>query len=236
MGPGTEERDCRDPTACEIIPMDSITPEQVLQALRWRYATKAFDPARQIPGEIWETLEEALVLTPSSFGLQPWRFLVLTDRELRMRLVPHAWGQKQVADASHLVVFCIRRNVGIREIDAHLERIQEVRGTPVTQLAGFRRTMVGALVDGELRPVIDEWATRQVYIALGNFMTAAAVLGIDTCPLEGFEPAKFDEVLGLSGAEWGSAVCCAAGYRSASDRHGQLPKVRFRRDQVIERR
>lgn len=216
--------------------MDSITPDHVLHALRWRYATKAFDGSRRIPDGVWEALEEALVLTPSSFGLQPWRFLVLRDRELRERLVPHAWGQKQVVDASHLVVFCIRRNLGTRHIDAYLERIQEVRGTPVAQLAGFRRTMVGALVDGDRRPGIDEWATRQVYIALGNFMTAAAILGIDTCPLEGFDPGKFDEILGLSREEWGSAVCCAAGYRMPDDRHGHLPKVRFRRDEVIERR
>ena len=216
--------------------MNPITTEQVLQCLNWRYATKAFDPSREIPAETWTGLEEALVLTPSSFGLQPWRFLVLEDRGLRERLVPLSWGQRQVADASRLVVFCIRLNLGPADIDAYLERIREVRGTPVERLAGFRKMMLSSLVEGGLRPIINEWATRQVYIALGNFMTAAALVGVDTCPLEGFDSAKFDELLELPGRGWGSVVCCAAGYRLPEDRHGLLPKVRFRREDVIERR
>lgn len=216
--------------------MNPIPSGQLLGQLMWRYATKVFDSTRTIPGELWSDLEEALVLTPSSFGLQPWKFLVLTDRTLRELLVSHAWGQRQVADASHLVVFCIRRKLGPAEIDAYLARIQEVRGTPPGALDGFRKMMMSSLVEGGLSPVIDEWATRQVYIALGNFMTAAAVVGIDTCPLEGFVPAKFDEILGLPQMGFGSVVCCAAGYRQADDRHAKLAKVRFRRNDVVERR
>jgi nitroreductase len=216
--------------------MSPMTIDQVLEGLNWRYATKAFDSTREIPSATWEGLEESLVLTPSSFGLQPWRFLVLEDRALRERLVPHAWGQRQVVDASRLVVFCIRLNLGHAEIDAYLERIRDVRGTPVTNLAGFRKMMVGSLVEGGLRPIINEWATRQVYIALGNFMTAAALVGVDTCPLEGFEPSQFDEILDLSARGWASVVCCAAGYRLPDDRHARLAKVRFRREDVIERR
>lgn len=216
--------------------MNPITTEQVLQSLNWRYATKSFDPSRDIPAPVWEGLEEALVLTPSSFGLQPWRFLVLEDRALRERLVAHAWGQRQVVEAARLVVFCIRLNLGVAEIDAYLQRIQEVRGTPLSNLAGFRKMMLGALVEGGLRPMINEWATRQVYIALGNFMTAAALVGVDSCPLEGFDSAKFDEILELPGRGWASVVCCAAGYRAPGDRHGALPKVRFRREDVVERR
>jgi len=216
--------------------MNPITTEQVLQSLNWRYATKAFDPSRDIPLKTWDGLEEALVLTPSSFGLQPWRFLVLEDRALRERLLAHAWGQRQVSEASRLVVFCIRLNLGSSDIDAYLDRIREVRGTPVERLAGFRKMMVSSLVEGGLRPMINEWATRQVYIALGNFMTAAALVGVDTCPLEGFESAKFDEILDLPGRGWASVVCCAAGYRMPEDRHGCLPKVRFRREDVVERR
>lgn len=216
--------------------MEPIATEQVLASLRWRYATKAFDASRVIPDDVRVALEETLVLTPSSFGLQPWRFLVVGDRELRERLVPHAWGQRQVVEASLLVVFCIRRRLGPREIDAYLDRIREVRGTPVEQLAGFRRTMVGALIEGKGAVPVTEWATRQVYIALGNFMTAAAMLGVDTCPLEGFVPARFDEILGLQDSDWATAVCCAAGYRLSTDRHAHLLKVRFRREDLIERR
>lgn len=216
--------------------MAFITVEQVLESLGWRYATKTFDPAREIPESVWTGLEEALVLTPSSFGLQPWKFLVLEDRALREKLVPHAWGQRQVVDASKLVVFCIRKNLGPAEIDAYLHRIREVRGTPPNALDGFRKMMVGALVEGGLRPMINEWATRQVYIALGNFMTAAALVGVDTCPLEGFEPARFDEALQLPENGWASVVCCAAGYRQPEDRYARMPKVRFRREDVVERR
>lgn len=216
--------------------MSPITTEHLLRHLNWRYATKSFDPNRTIPEGTWDGLEEALVLTPSSFGLQPWRFLVLQDRALRERLVAHSWGQRQVADASTLVVFCIRVNLGEAEIDAYIERIREVRGTPLAKLEGFRKMMMGSLVQGGLRPMINEWATRQVYIALGNFMTAAALVGVDTCPLEGFDSAAFDEILELPGRGLASVVCCAAGYRLPEDRHGSLPKVRFRRADVIERR
>lgn len=216
--------------------MPPLPAPALLDALRWRYATKAFDPARTIPDELWDALEETLVLTPSSFGLQPWRFLVLTDRALREQLVPHAWGQRQVADCSHFVVMTIRRNLGTAEIDALLAHITEVRGTPQAQLAGYRQMMVGSLVNGPGHAIIDEWATRQVYIALGNLMTAAAVLGVDTCPMEGFEPAKFDEVLELPARGLASVVCCAAGHRSPADKYAPLPKVRFPHGQVIERR
>ncbi|HMO66203.1 MAG TPA: NAD(P)H-dependent oxidoreductase, partial [Verrucomicrobiota bacterium] len=189
-----------------------------------------------IPADLWDALEETLVLTPSSFGLQPWHFLVLTDRALREQLVPHAWGQRQVADCSHFIVMAIRKDLGTAEIDALLARITEVRGTPVEQLAGYRKMMVGSLVEGPGASQINEWAARQVYIALGNFMTAAALAGVDTCPMEGFEPARFDEILGLSARGLGSVVCCAAGYRSAADKYSALPKVRYPRAQVVERR
>ena len=216
--------------------MAFISVEQLLESLGWRYATKAFDPKREVPDDLWSGLEEALVLTPSSFGLQPWKFVVLEDRALREHLVPFAWGQRQVVEASKLVVFCIRKDLGHAEIDAYLDRIREVRGTPPGALDGFRKTLVGTLVEGGLRPMINEWATRQVYIALGNFMTAAALVGVDTCPLEGFAPEKFDEVLALGQQGWSSVVCCAAGYRQAEDRYSKMPKVRFRRQDVVERR
>lgn len=216
--------------------MSLVSPEGLLEALRWRYAVKAFDVARHIPEEIWSSLEETLVLTPSSFGLQPWRFLVLTDPALRERLLSHSWGQRQVVDCSHYVVFCGRRSLGASDLETYIDRIREVRGTPPEKLAGLRRMLTGALLEGPFRPVISEWSSRQVYIALGNFMTAAALLGIDTCPMEGFESPRYDEVLGLNSGPFTSVVCCAAGYRSAGDRYATLPKVRFPRQDLIERR
>lgn len=215
--------------------MTPIPTGQLLSRLQWRYAVRVFEPGRTIPEETWDALEEALVLTPSSYGLQPWHFLVLTDRALRERLVGHAWGQRQVADCSHFLVFCIRQDLGEADIDRYLRRIGEVRGTPMANLTGFRQMMVGSLVEGPVKAVINEWATRQVYIALGNFMTAAAMVGVDTCPMEGFEPDKFDEVLGLGARGLASVVCCAAGYRGGADRQAGLPKVRYPRSEVVER-
>lgn len=213
------------------IPSDSL-----LEALRWRYAVKAFDPQREIPADTWETLEETLVLTPSSFGMQPWRFLVLTDRALRERLVAHAWGQRQVADCSHFLVCCRPTEISEAMIDQYLRRIEEVRGTPGDRLEGLRRMIKGYLVPGATPSWPAEWATRQVYIALGNFMTAAALLGVDTCPMEGFEASKFDDLLQLPSRGWASVVCCAAGYRATDDKYAQMAKVRFPREQVVERR
>ena len=106
-----------------------MTTPELLDALNWRYATKAFDASKIIPADTWSALEESLVLTPSSFGLQPWKFLVIQDKALRESLVPHAWGQRQIADCSHLVVMTVKKSLSVADIDAFLARIVEVRGT-----------------------------------------------------------------------------------------------------------
>ncbi len=212
-----------------------VSNDTLLQQLRWRYATKKFDPAKRILPPQWQTLEEALILTPSSFGLQPWKFIVITDEATRRKLLPISWNQAQVVECSHLLVFAFKKHVGAREIDEYLRRISEVRGTPLAAMSGFREMMLGNLVEGARSISINEWALRQVYIALGNFMTSAALLGIDTCPIEGFEPEKYDQVLGLAKRDLAAAVVCAAGYRSADDKYAALAKVRFEHRDVIER-
>lgn len=208
-----------------------MTSSDLLSALNWRYATKAFDPSRKIPAETWAALQESLVLTPSSFGLQPWKFLVLTDSALREQLVPHAWNQRQVADASHLVVMAVKKELAVADIDAFLARIVEVRGGTADALAGYRQMILGSHSQGYMTT---EWAKKQAYIALGQFMAACAMLKIDTCPMEGFVPGKFDQILGLEARGLTAAVLCPAGYRSVDDRHAALPKVRFPLDAVIE--
>lgn len=207
--------------------MNPITNSQLLAALNWRYATKAFDPDRRIPAETWTTLEKALVLSPSSFGLQPYRFLVVNDPAVRKELLPHAWGQRQVVDASHFVVFTARTGVTEAEIDSLLQRIAETRGVAVESLAGYRGMMTGMLFSESFKPQVPHWAALQTYIALGNLMTSAAVLGVDACPIEGFVPAEFDRILGLPRQGLAAVVCCALGYRSTADKHAVLPKVRF---------
>ena len=215
--------------------MTPITNDQLLQQLRWRYATKQFDPTRKIPAATWATLEQVLILTPSSYGLQPWRFLVITDQPTREKLVPVSWGQRQVADASHLVVFAVKTSIIEADLDHYIAHIAKVRGLPAAPLAGLRKIMVGDIVNGARSKHVTEWAARQAYIALGNFMTSAALLGIDTCPMEGFEPAQYDEILGLPTKGLTTAVLCPAGYRAATDKYAGLAKVRFQPDEVIER-
>lgn len=213
--------------------MHFVSHETLLRQLQWRYATKKFDPTRIIPAAEWQALEETLVLTPSSYGLQPWKFVVVTNRELRTKLVAHSWGQKQVAEASHLVVLAIKKDLGLLDIERYIQRIAEVRGVPVDTLAGFRRLMAKSLAPPPPSFDINEWATRQVYIALGNFMTAAAVIGIDTCPMEGIEPAKYDQMLGLNELGYCTVVACPAGYRAADDPAALHPKVRFKTEDVM---
>lgn len=215
--------------------MQPIHPDHLLRHLNWRYATKKFDTTRTIPESEWKALEEALVLTPSSYGLQPWKFIIVTNKALRQQLLPLSWGQSQVVDASHLVVLAIKRDLGLPEIDRFVARVAEVRGVPVETLAGFHRMMAKTLTPPNLAFDINEWATRQVYIALGNFMTAAAMLGIDTCPMEGINPAKYDEVLGLTELGYGTIVACPAGYRAHDDKNALIPKVRFKTDDVVMR-
>jgi nitroreductase len=215
--------------------MNSIPTETLLQALHWRYATKKFDPDRKIPAPEWQALEEALVLSPSSVGLQPWKFLIVTDPAMKAQLVPAARNQSQVADCSHFVVFTVHRNVGVEHVDRHLARMAEVRGVPAESLGKYRQMVTGALDRARAEERLDTWQTHQVYIALGQFMAGAALLGVDTCPMEGFEPEKFDEILGLKGTAYASVVCCAAGYRAADDKYAVTKKVRFKPEEVIVR-
>ncbi|TLD71043.1 NAD(P)H-dependent oxidoreductase [Phragmitibacter flavus] len=209
---------------------------ELLDALQWRYATKVFDPAKKIPDDTWAALEESLVLTPSSYGLQPWKFLVIKNPELREQLVPISWRQRQVADASHLVVLTVKTKIAEEDIDRFMFRIAEVRGGTPDSLVRFKQMLVGDVIDGERGQIAREWATRQAYIALGQFMTVAAVLGIDTCPMEGFEPAKYDQLLNLEAQGLTSVLLCPAGYRAEDDRYAQLPKVRFKPEDMIEYR
>ena len=215
---------------------DPISNDTLLAHLNWRYATKKFDPAKKIADADWAALEQALILTPTSYGLQPYKFLVLTDPALRAQLVPASWGQTQPVDCSHYVVFAARAGNTEADVDRHLARMAEVRGVATETLAGFKKILMGDVVHGARGQAALEWAARQAYIALGNFMTAAALVGVDTCPMEGFEPPRYDEILGLPAQGFHAVVACAAGYRAADDKYAALPKVRFSASELIDRR
>ena len=211
-----------------------MTPSDLLAALNWRYATKQFDATRKIPAKTWTVLEQALVLAPSSFGVQPWRFLVIDDPEIRKQLSAASWGQTQPVDASHYLVFTILRTIDEAHIDSYIASAARIRGVPASALEGYKNVVNGFVGGLRKAGTADAWAARQVYIALGQFMTSAAVLGIDTCPMEGIDPAKYDEILGLTGTDYATVCGCAAGYRSASDKYATTPKVRFPADTVLK--
>jgi nitroreductase len=215
--------------------MTPISTTQILDSLNWRYATKVFDATKTIPAETWSALEESLILTPSSFGLQPWKFLIITDKALREQLVEHSWNQRQVADCSHLVVMLAKKNMLEADVDKLLHRIVEVRGGTADALAGYKGMMMGSI--GAAPPeYLAQWSKNQAYIALGQLMGTAALLGIDTCPMEGFVATKYDEILGLTGTDYTTCVLLPVGYRSSDDKYASLPKVRFEAKDVIEHR
>jgi nitroreductase len=227
------------PANCAIVPairraMSPINHATLLRQLRWRYATKKFDVTRKIPPEDWRALEEVMVLSPSSYGLQPWKFIVVNDPAMREQLVPVSWGQRQVAEASHLVVIAIKKHLTAADVEAHLQRAAAVRGVPAESLASYRTLMIRDLIEGPRSLTVNFWAANQAYIALGNLLTSAALLGIDTCPLEGFEPPQYDRILGLAPRGLAATVACALGYRAADDKYAAAPKVRFAAEEVLE--
>lgn len=211
----------------------AVTADQALAALNWRYAVKKFAPAKKIAAGDWQALEQSLVLSPSSYGLQPWKFFVITDPDVRAQLRPASWNQAQITDASHLVVIAIRKGIGEADVDRHLDRTATVHNVPRENFAKLRKMLVSHVGRGP--ELMEPWAALQAYIALGFFMNTAAMLGIDTCPLEGFEPAKYDAILGLNEKGYGSCVVVAAGYRAGDDKYAALPKVRFATEDVVER-
>ncbi|MFN3243788.1 MAG: NAD(P)H-dependent oxidoreductase [Planctomycetota bacterium] len=216
--------------------MTQLTPEQLLERLNWRYAAKAFDPDKKIPDDVWAALEQSLVLAPSSFGLQPWKFLVIDDKNLREQLRAASWNQSQVVDADRYVVLTALRTTTDDDVDRFIARQCEVRGTEVDAMKGYRDVIAGFLVKGWAAKDLFGWNARQAYIALGQLMTSAAALGVDTCPMEGIDMVGYDELLGLKDTRYATLCACAVGYRSADDKYAAAPKVRYPLDEVIERR
>lgn len=209
-------------------------PDAVLAQLKWRYATKKFDPTKKIDPALWAQVEQGAILSPSSYGIQPWKFVVVTDPEVRTKLHPVSYNQPQILDASHLVVFAAMNPPTPAHIDAYVARTAEVRGATVESLEGFKQMMLGSV--GRLDAAqAHRWATKQTYIALGTFLATAAMMGVDACPMEGFQPEKYDEILGLKEKGLAAVVIATAGYRAADDKYATQAKVRFDAKDVVIR-
>jgi nitroreductase len=213
-----------------------IESAHLIEQLNLRYATKKFDSSKKISASDWKTLEASLVLTPSSYGLQPWKFLVVQDLEVRKQLRAVSWGQSQVEEASHYVVFLSKRQITPEYISSFAKRTAEVRGVAPESLDKMVSMIVGDVITGPRAAVASEWMARQDYIALGNLMTCAALMGVDTCPMEGLDPLKYDQILGLEKSEYHTIVACALGYRHSDDTYQKLKKVRFPTEHVVEYR
>ncbi|WP_271782061.1 NAD(P)H-dependent oxidoreductase [Aquimarina algiphila] len=198
---------------------------ELIQNLKWRYATKKFDPTQKISETDLEKIKEAISLSASSYGLQPYTVLIIENPELRKQLQPVSWGQSQIVDASYLVVFCNHTKVGAETIDSYLKLKADTQNLNIEDLEGygdFMKSKIGELNDDAIK----NWTARQTYIGLGNLLAACAELKIDACPMEGFEPDEYDTILGLSEKGLSASVIATIGYRSDKDITKDSKKVR----------
>jgi nitroreductase len=210
-----------------------MNQDAILSALKFRYATKKFDPTKKISSTDWSLLETSLILSPSSYGLEPWKFHVVENADLRERLKQASFNQTQVADASHYVVLTFKESISSSDISSFISRVSSIRGMPAESLEGYRKIIEGDLVHGPRSRVIETWSQRQSYIAFGFIMLTAAMLGIDTCPMEGIVPEQYDEILGLKGSGYKTVAGLALGYRHAEDKYAGAKKVRKSSNEVI---
>jgi nitroreductase len=204
----------------------------LISSLNWRYATKKYDAHKKITDEQFEVLLDAIQLAPTSYGLQAFQTVVITDPHLREQLKPKAWNQPQITDASHLILFCAMRSIPEQFIDQYVTNMTETRGLETGSLNGFGGFIKQKIGEQSTEQIL-QWNKKQTYIALGFLLAACAELHIDSTPMEGFESEAFDEILGLKQMNLTSSVLCAVGYRSEEDTNQHLAKVRRSNDELI---
>lgn len=197
----------------------------ILNQLQWRYATKAFDTGRIVTDEKLEILKNAFNLTATSYGLQPIKLVILKDKVLQTKLIAHTMNQKQIAQASHVLVFCIETVINEAFVTEYFNRVHQIRNTPKSILKPFEDFLVN---DFETKPLkeIEVWATNQAYLAMGNILTVCALESIDSCPLEGFSSEDYDQILGLKQKGLKSVLLLPIGYRAENDMFANFKKVR----------
>ncbi|MGB3144438.1 MAG: NAD(P)H-dependent oxidoreductase [Maribacter sp.] len=206
--------------------------KNVVDKLNWRYATKKFDSSKKVRTEDLNTLLEAARLTASSYGLQPYHIFAVEDMPTREKLKEASWGQSQITDASHILVLANKPTFDGELVDTYLDKVVDVRAMDRKDLKGYEQTMKSSLLN-----LSDEnksaWTAKQAYIILGNLLTVAASMEIDTCPMEGFDHKQYDQILGLTKKNLTSAVVLAVGYRSEEDETQHYPKVRYSKEKLI---
>ena len=203
-----------------------------LENQNWRYATKKFDATKKISNKDLNTLKEAIRLSTSSYGLQPYKIIIVENPALREQILPVSWGQKQVTEASHLLVFANRTTITEAEIDAFFDNMSKTRAIPLEALAGYQGFMKGNILT--LTPEATTiWNSKQTYLALGNLLNAAAELKIDVTPMEGFAPEKVNEILGLEALGLHASLMATIGYRHEEDDTQHLKKVRKSNEELF---
>lgn len=216
--------------------MSRVDNEILFNQLNWRYACKKFDPTKKIRESDWALLSESLRLAPSSYGLQPWKFIHVQNPETRKLLLAQSWGQTPVTDCSHFIVFTAKEKMDEAFITQFIAQTAKVRGLDPATLEGYKNMMIGDLVKGPRSQIINHWADRQAYIAMGFLMNTAALMEIDTLPMEGLVPTEYDKILKLEGTGWKTVAAVACGYRAADDKYQHAKKVRFDLKDVLETR
>lgn len=207
----------------------------LIESMKWRYATKVFDPSQKLSEDQLNLLLEVANLTPTSYGLQAIRVVLVENKELREQIMPHAWGQKQVVDASHLLVLAAVLPEKLEEnAMRHIDLTAQTRGVAVESLDGYKNMVLNTIKNRSSEELLT-WASKQAYIMLGNLMTAAAELGIDTCPMEGFVPDQVDQVLDMKSKGLRTVLMLPVGFRSLEDKYATLPKVRMPLAQFVQR-
>ncbi len=216
--------------------MSKIDNEILFKQMTWRYACKKFDPTKKIRESDWNILAESLRMAASSYGLQPWKFIVVQNPEIRKQLKDLSWGQSPVTDASHFIVITAKEKMDEEHITRHVNQTAKIQGIDPAKLDGYKNVMLGDLVKGPRSQVIKWWAQRQCYIAMGSFLTTAALMEIDTLPMEGLDPAGYDKLLGLEGSGYHTVAAIACGYRAEDDKYQLSKKVRFDMADVLSYR
>lgn len=203
-----------------------------IESQKWRYATKKFDASKKITAEDFEILKEAIQLSTSSYGLQPYRIFIIENPELRKQLQPFAWGQSQIVEASQVIVFANITNFGEAEIDQYISNLVQTRGIPAESIKGyadFMKMKITTLAED----VRNNWTSKQTYLALGNLLNAAAELKIDVTPMEGFEPEKVNELLGFNELGLNASLIATIGYRHEEDATQHYKKVRKSKEELF---
>ena len=203
-----------------------------IESLNWRYAVKKFNNEKFLSQKQINLLKEAFNLTATSYGLQPLKLLVIKNKEIQKELVVHSWNQPQVLEASHLLVICIPTNFSKNDVEAYFNLVQEVRNTPIEIIKPFKEFLT-AEIDKKSQEELLSWNKNQAYLALGNLLTVCALEKIDACPMEGFIPEKYDEVLGLHEKNLKSTLVLPVGFRADDDYMKDLKKVRKNTDDVV---